>query len=71
MTAFEDAREFQIAMEHDRRARSELGTVLSAQDELQDAAQTLEHHRSGMEAAVLDELFAAVSGTEPRPEDCP
>ncbi len=33
--------------------------------------QDLAKARTSMEAAWLDELFAAVSGTEPRPEDCP
>ena len=40
---FEAAREFQIAMEHDRRARDEFGDVLSMEDELAEVGDTLAH----------------------------
>lgn len=45
---FEAAREFQIAMEHDRRARDEFGDVLSMEDELAEVGDTLAHHRRGL-----------------------
>jgi len=46
--AYEDAREYQIAMEHDRRARNEAETVLALQEEAAEAVETFKRHSAGL-----------------------
>ena len=53
----EDARQYQIALEHARKARSELTGVLSLASEVQAAETDAEHYRRGMTGAVLNHQY--------------
>lgn len=55
--AYEDQREFQIAMEHERRARNEAEGVLSLQQEATEAWDAFRHHQAGAMARHLLRLF--------------
>ena len=56
--AYEDAREFQIAMEHERTARHEASTVLSLQSEAADAWDAFCAQKAGFFGRWMRRLMA-------------